>query len=79
MIGHLNVNFLRNKFESVETLIKEDMDICLISETKLDNTFPNQQFHINGYKSFRSDRNKFGGGIIFYVNENISSKILNPY
>ena len=33
-----------------------------ISESKLDNTFPLNQFVIGGYKVYRRDRNRFGGG-----------------
>ena len=52
IIGHLNVNSLRNKFVAVEEVIKNKIDVCLISETKVDESFPNQQFKINGYKIF---------------------------
>ena len=49
----------------------------MISETKVDESFPNQKFKINGYKMFRKDRDRFGGGFMFYVNEQISSKVLS--
>ena len=65
ILEHLNVNFRRNKIEAVEELIRNIIDISLFSETKLDETFPNQQFKISGYKMFRRDRNKHGGGIMF--------------
>ena len=39
IIGHLNVNSLRNKFEMPEELIKDKIDIFRISETKLDSFF----------------------------------------
>ena len=39
-----------------------NFDILLISESKIDSTFPNMQFKINVYKRFRRDRNRFGGG-----------------
>ena len=48
----------------------------MISETKVDEKFPNQRFKINGYKMFRKDRDRFGGGPMFYVNEQIPSKVL---
>ena len=76
ILGNLNVNFLRNKIEAVEELMRNNIDISLFSETKLDETFPNQQFKISGYKMLRRDRNKHGG-IIFYINENILCKTLN--
>ena len=77
IIGSLNENSVRNKFVAIEKLIKNKIDICLISETRVDESFPNQQFKINGYKMFRKDRDRFGGGLMFYVNEQISSKVLS--
>ena len=71
------VNSLRNKFVAVDELIKNKIDVCLTSETKVGKTFPNQQFKINGYKMLRKDRDRFGGGLMFYVNEQIPSKVLS--
>ena len=56
--------------------MRDKVDICLFSETKLDETFPNQEFKIHGYQMYRRDRNKHGGGVI-YVNENIPCKMVN--
>ena len=54
IIGHLNVNYLRNKFEMLEELIKDK----IISEKKLDSSFPSGQFVIKDYSTpFRLDRN----------------------
>ena len=36
IITHLNINSLRNKFEFLISLIKDNIDILMISETKLD-------------------------------------------
>ena len=77
IIGHLNVNSLRNEFVAIDELMKNKINICFISETKVDESFPNQQFKINGYKMFRKDRDRFGGGLMFYVNEQIPSKVLS--
>ena len=44
--NHLNVNSLRNKFVSIQELIKSTFDIFLISETKIDDSFPNAQFKL---------------------------------
>ena len=57
-IGHLNVNSWRNKFISIEELIKSKLDIFLVSEKKIDHSFPNQQFLIDGYKIYRREREK---------------------
>ena len=75
-IGHLNVNLLRNKYISIEELIKSKLDISLVSETKIDHSLLNQQFSIDGYKTHRRDRNNFGGGLLFYMNKNISCREL---
>ena len=77
VVGHLNVNSLRNKFAAIDELIKNKIDIFLILETKVGESFPNQQFKINGYIMFRKDRDKFGGGLMFYVIEQIQSKVLS--
>ena len=79
IIGYLNINSLMNKFVFVEDIIKL-FDMFLVSESKLDHTFPNNQFRINGYKIFRLDRNHFGGGLILHISENIQCKPLSrPY
>ena len=57
IIGHLNVNSLRYKFKAVEKLIKGKIDIGLIPETKINESFPNQQFKTNCYKTIGRDRN----------------------
>ena len=78
IIGHLNINSFRNKFVFVEDIIKL-FDMFLVSEWKLDHTFPSNQFRMNGYKIFRLDRNRFGGGLILYINENVPCKPLHEH
>ena len=73
---HLIVNSIRNKFVSIQELIRRTLDIFLISETKIDDSFPNAQFKIEGYKCVRKDRDAFGGGLLFYVNEKLYSRFL---
>ena len=48
-LGHLNVNSLRNKFESLNKLIKDTFDIFLVSESKLDFIFliANSRYLVN--------------------------------
>ena len=80
IIGNLNVNSLRNKFQMVEELIKDKIDVFLVSETKLDSSFPSGQFVIKGYSTpFRLDRNQNEGGLLLYVREDIPCKILKEY
>ena len=49
--------------------------ISITNKTKLDQSFSNAQFQIHGY--VRRDRDKYGGGVLFYVNENIPSNVLH--
>ena len=53
--GHLNVNSIRNKLAYIEELIKRTFDIFLISETEIDDSFPNAYFKTEGYKRFRKN------------------------
>ena len=78
IICHLNINFIRNKFDTLDEIVKA-FDIFLISESMLDNTFAINQFSVRGYKVFRRDRNHFGDGLILYVNENIPCKPLTDH
>ena len=80
VIGHLNINSLRNKFESLKLLIKGNIDILVLTESKLDNTFPLQQFAIEGYSMpFRLDNSATSGGVIIYVREDIPSRELTSH
>ena len=75
MIGHLNINSIRSKFEYLKDLIGNNIDVFLISETKLNDSFPLGQFMIDGYHvSFRKDRNDRGGGggLLLYFREHIT-------
>ena len=77
MIGHININSIRNKFEMLSNSIKGHLDILMISETKLDSTFPSNQFTIEGYAApIRFDRNGRGGIIILYIREDIPARLL---
>ena len=78
MIGHLNINSIRNKFESVKHIIEENVDIILFFETKLNDTFPDSQFLIKGFHaSYRLDRTDKGGGILLFVRAHIPSRKIN--
>ena len=80
IIGQLNINSLRNKIEALKLIMMHNIDILIITETKLDETFPKAQFHIDGYAPpFRVDRSKNGGGVIIYVREDITAKELTEH
>ena len=77
IVGHLTINSLRNKFEALKCIINRNLDIILLSETKLDDSFPLAQFMLKNYGIlYRLERNSNGGGLLLYVREDIPSKFL---
>ena len=76
VLAHLNINSLRNKFDIDQ--ITGNVDVMVISDTKLDDSFPESQFKIPGYSSiFRLDRDQNGGGIMVFVLEDITTTFLS--
>ena len=63
VIAHLNFNSVKNKINDLRILIRDiPLDYFVLSETKLDKSFPTAQFDIPGYEiRARKDRNKYGG------------------
>ena len=80
IIGTLNINSLASKFDQLSMVIGNHFDILTIQETKLDGSFPTQQFALAGYSEpYRLDRNRDGGGVMVYVREDIPSKQLDKH
>ena len=80
IMGHLNINSIRNKFEFLSSLIGGKIGILMISETKLDATFHAKQFFIQGYSTvYRLDRNDNGGRIMLFVKDDIITFPLDRY
>ena len=75
IIGNLNINSIPNKFDQLKAVIPGYIDILVLVETKVDVSFPESQFIIEGYSiPYRLDRNRNGGGVMIYVREDIPSK-----
>ena len=80
IIGHININFIENKFDSLASLVKDKVDIIIISETKIDDSFPQNQFVMEGYSvPFRLDLNSVGVGIMIYIRDDIPCKELKSH
>ena len=64
---HFSISSVRNKFDSLK-LVKNNLNVFMITETKLDQTFPEGQFIMDGFTApHRMDRNTNGGGIGRYT------------
>ena len=63
IIGSLNINSISSKIDLLRTYIKVYLDILVVLETKIDESYPISQFSIDGFSEpFRLDRDKNGGG-----------------
>ena len=69
MIWHININSVADlKFFELRSLIlKIVFDIIVIIECKVDQSFPDSHFYIKGFRLYRKDRDRFGGGGFIYV------------
>ena len=68
------------KFDHLKFLIVNNVDIVALTETKIDSSFPNAQFRIDGCSApFRLDRNRSGGGVLICVREDIPYKQLTKH
>ena len=77
IIAQININSIRNKFELLVPQIASNIDIVIISETKIDESFPTSQLLIDGFSSpYRLDRNSSGGRILVYFKNNFVTKSL---
>ena len=47
IIVHLNISSVRNKFDFLADIVKDNIDILMISESKLDDSFLDNQFLLN--------------------------------
>ena len=75
IFGQININSIRNKFDLLMNIIKNEIDILMISETKIDSSFPISQFTMTVYSiPFRLDPTSHAGGILVFVREDIPCK-----
>lgn len=51
------------------------MHILAISETHLDSSFEDTELVIKGYNIYTKDRNRYGGGVAFYIQDHVPVKI----
>ena len=59
LISQININSIRNKIGLLSEAVLGNIDILMVSETKIDMSFPTSQFVIQGFAAlFRLDRTK---------------------
>ena len=79
ILGHVSINSIQSKFDVLTYIIVNNIDIILISETKINDTFLTAQFFITVFSiPYRYIRNRTGGRIVLFVREDVPSRVLNP-
>ena len=77
-VGHLNINSIRKIFDALSFIIDTNIDILLISESKLDDSFSSAQFRLKGlFTPYRLDRNSKGGGLLLHLRDGFQFRFLN--
>ena len=75
ILGHVSINSTRNKFDGITYIIGNNIDTILISETKINDTFPTAQFFIKGFSAlYRQDKNRTGGKLHLFVRQDVPSR-----
>ncbi len=70
IFAHLNICSLRNKtHEAARICNLDNIQVLALSETHLDSAMSNLEIMIDGYNLYRKDRDKYGGGVAFYIKE----------
>ena len=64
----MNINSIRNKFDSVRAALVDYVDISIAAETKINKSFPTAQFAIDGFhRTLRLDATDKSEGLLVYV------------
>ena len=80
IFSYLNINSIRNKFDSVRAAITNYVDILIAAETKINESFPTAQFAIDGFhKPLRLDATDKSGGLLVYVRSYLPLRRLSKH
>ena len=65
VFAHLKIKSIRSKFEFLVEQVKGNIDVLMILETKIDDSFPIGSFVIDGYSTpYRKDRSANDGRVL---------------
>ena len=74
VIANLNIDSLIKHIDEVLFrifLAQHALGILAINESKLDKLISDNEICITGYTVYRKDRNRFGGGVVIYIRNNL--------
>ena len=65
IISQININYIRNKIDPLSETVLRNIDILMVSKTKIDMSFPTSQFVIQSFAApFRLNRTNTVEGIL---------------
>ena len=74
-IVHFNINSITaiDRLDQLSDICSIlNLDVLVITESKLDNTIPTSMITLPGYHDpLRRDRNRHGGGVLIYIAEHL--------
>ena len=77
IFGQINISSIRKNFKLLFSLVSNNIDVLLISKTKIDNTFLVSRFCAPGYSApFRFHHTGNGRDILLYVKKHIPCRTL---
>ena len=80
IFSYININSIRNKFENLCDIVGNNVDVLSIAETKLDSSFPNEQFLLPGFhETLGLDINHRSARLLVYIEASLSSKIFTKF
>ncbi|XP_032237174.1 uncharacterized protein LOC116618025 [Nematostella vectensis] len=72
-MAFLNIVSIPKYIDEIRTSkLMNSFDILGFSETRLDDTYTDDELKIHGYDIFRKDRNRDGGGVCVYIRSSIN-------
>ena len=72
---HVNINSYRHTFSHLQEILRgRFVDLLITSESKLDGSFPNSQFNVEGCTIDRQDKSASRGGLILYIRADIAHR-----
>ena len=77
-ILHLNVRSLLRNIDEIKLLLTNNVvHIFSINESWLDESVPDTEIYIEGFRVVRKDRNRNGGGVAIYIRNDLKFKVLD--
>ena len=74
---NVNINSFRHKFAPMQTILNDrKVDLLVVSESKLDSTFPDAQFNVDGFCIYRQDYIASTAGLLVYMSSDIAHRRL---